>query len=361
MIGNNNNTKTTVTILAGWEKISDKHSYQLETFSKQSKEVYAITSLNELTVDIDASNFKIIELNTPKRVIAFFTLLIKNLTSDIIVILSPYGHLSIIYFFFSKMFRCKIITVEWGPIGVINKKKWLEIKLSRFQHRNSNVVWYKEPYMLNLLNNINVKNRFFLHNAIATRVNGNGNGKDKNKDIDFLWVNRFCGDRRPDLVIQAAERLSNLKKFNLVMMGSDNDMSQKTWRQEGVVKIKNNFLPGTVSILGFVDPQKYYDRSRFFIMLAEHIYGNNSLIEAMSLGLVPIVNRSESIENIVIDGVNGIVCDYSLMGIESAMDYAISLSNEHIDELSKNAIKHIKEKFSDKEWERKYINLLNSL
>src|SRR5690606_30158578 len=59
-------------------------------------------------------------------------------------------------------------------------------------------------------------------------------------------------------------------------------------------------LRDRVEIAGFVaHPEEYYRRARIFVLPADIIFANYSLLEAMSHGVVPLVGDGEGAERIV--------------------------------------------------------------
>ena len=94
---------------------------------------------------------------------------------------------------------------------------------------------------------------------------------------------------------------------------------------------------------------------------ADVVFLNNSLLEAMSYGLIPLISDVQDARLIVDDGINGFIFEHTENGLKNAMQKAMLLSQEEYEIMSKNAIKKVEKSFSYDVWCEQYINMIKSL
>ena len=128
----------------------------------------------------------------------------------------PGGRFSSIYILLCKLYGIRTVSVEWGTL-----LDWAKLSLlTKFSmvicYRYSNVIWYKEPYMKKMIENLGGEKLFFIHNFF--------NGKAVSikplidREYDFLWVNRLIPARK---VFWFSDALKNkkLKKTKNLLLG----------------------------------------------------------------------------------------------------------------------------------------------
>lgn len=258
----------------------------------------------------------------------------------------PSGRFSFIYVLLSRFFRVPVICVERGDLLYYKKDGYgLLTRLSMWVcYKLSDIVWYREPYMLDLLKKMNVKNTFFLHNAIEQRDEDLLHEKVsffKERNIDFLWMNRIIPERRSDWFVHILSK-EYFKKSKNILAGI---LEESTYNQMQESILKNAL--DNLSVLKFIsDPSQKYKKAKFFVLPADIIFANNSLLEAMSYGVVPLVAKQPGTEMIVEDGVNGFVFDYNEESFERAMRKAMETPDEIYISMSLAAQNQIRTHFS---------------
>ena len=206
--------------LAGWQTINKKNDYQLNYFGNKFNKIYVITSGINSLIKNNYNNkckyFFYINKNFIYKYFVFLKCLISDNSKNKVAILSPYGITGIVPFIICKLFKIKIITVEWGPIDLIKSKSYIERFFVRIIFNSSKIIWVKEPYMINCLSFINDQKKIFLiPNCIVPIYNK----KRENLNIDFLWVNRFADTRTPYIVIKSLQKLELEKEFKSLFLG----------------------------------------------------------------------------------------------------------------------------------------------
>jgi len=180
-----------------------------------------------------------------------------------------------------------------------------------------------------------------------------------NLSKDFIYANAVIESRNVDALMRSFNQLKNNDfKFTAAVFGF-NSISNEVYASRGamysdkVLKLYDNLdIKDLVNVYGFIEGinRKMQDY-KFFVLPGDGILANYALLEAMAMGLVPIIYPGEGYEAIVTDGVNGIVAvDYDLT---SAFEKALKLSDEDYTSMSRQAYLKIKSEFSLDEWSSK--------
>ncbi|AFZ74226.1 glycosyltransferase family 4 protein [Natronobacterium gregoryi] len=124
-------------------------------------------------------------------------------------------------------------------------------------------------------------------------------------EYDFVWVGRFSEEKDPVRFVDALIALENRgedHEFRAVMVG---DGPLRAAVEE---KLERHGLRDRVDRPGWVDdPLKYYQRSATVVLTSRRDALPLVMLEAMAVGLPPIVPPVGSVPDIVTDGENGIV------------------------------------------------------
>lgn len=237
---------------------------------------------------------------------------------------------------------------------IINAKMYL----SRICLRFANVIYAKEHHHISTIKKINpklLKKVEQIYNCVPVPEK-NSSIKKKN---DFIYANAVIEKRNVISLIQSFSDLrDNHISFSAAIYGFSsisNDVyaPRGMYYSEKALNLYNKLkLNDHVKVYGFVNNIKELMTDyKFFVLPAEVILANYALLEAMSLGLVPIIYPGNGYEVIVEDGVNGIVAkDYDLV---NAMKRALALSQDEYTELSDAAYSKIKKDFSLDLWQEK--------
>jgi glycosyltransferase involved in cell wall biosynthesis len=204
----------------------------------------------------------------------------------------------------------------------------------------SHIVWYREVYMKAVLEEMGIRNLYFIHNAVAF-PDDSGTPGFHERAIDFLWVNRLTPERRSDWVTDILG-YKEFRQTHNVMAG----FLSETLYQSEQDYVKNHH-PGNLDMMPFVnDPSHLYRNARFFVLPAEFVFANNALLEAMSYGVVPLIVRKPGYDLLVQDQQTGFVSDYTKDGFAAIMEKARQLNQEQWQTLSDAAKRHVRKQFS---------------
>lgn len=256
----------------------------------------------------------------------------------------PAGRFSWIYILLANMLHIKSICVERGDIQYYKRKMY--DKISRFSmwacYKFSSIIWYREFYMKDLLQKITSKKLFFLHNAIDF---ANERPCSKEKDIDFLWLNRVIKERKYDWFISVLKK-DELKNTINYLIG----LTDKTFHINEQLFVKAN-KPDNLIILEYTKkPFDYYTRAKFFVLPADIVFVNNSLLEAMSCGVVPLISDMPGASLIVEDGKSGFIFKHTQHDFEMAVERALHLTSEQYSQFSKAAKDKVLKDFSPQKY-----------
>jgi len=342
-------------VIFGIDIFAKKNIYQLECLNKNDYKLVVFSNDLKSKNYIDLPNeHYYLEATFFKRVKQIYNYLLNNKNKIHHVEIYPGGRFAPIYLMLSLFFKLKVIVVERGDLLYWNEynffyKKWLFIV-----YKLSNLVWYREPYMKNILDKIGVKNKIFLHNCIKKQREINI--KLKNRDIDFLWVNRFIKERKIEWVIEVAKKYPN-NRFVLVGMLQNAKNKDIIFNQERLKKLKLK----NIEIYEFQDPMRFYKRAKFFILPSDIVFLNNALLEAMSYGIVPLISDVQNSKDIIDDGIDGFIFEHIKEGFEKVIQRALKLTEEEYILMSQNVKNKVKKNFSFDVWCKKYIKMIKEL
>jgi glycosyltransferase involved in cell wall biosynthesis len=261
------------------------------------------------------------------------------------------GRLAFFYLLLTKIFRVPSIVVERGDIadfGSYPRSHRLSMALS---YRYADVVWYREYYMKSAIERFRPRKLAFIPNA--TR---NAYLSREQRDIDFLWVNRLVRQRMSSWFVDILKE-KEFEGTNNYMLGFNEDSLDEVVR-ENQQYVREN-CPANLTLLPFVDPTEYYKRAKYFVLPAEIVFANNSLLEAMSYGVVPIISNVEGASVLVPGKEVGYVVEHNRSCFRNSMLEA--LVSHDLDSKGKNAVEHISRNFSKASWQQKIKALYRSL
>lgn len=288
-------------------------------------------------------NYKLLETDFFSRIRQVFTFLKANKNSIHHLEIYPGGRFSFIYILLANFFSLKCICVERGDL-VYFKKGGYNI-FTRFSmwlcYRYADFVWYREPYMASLLDEIGAKKTFFIHNAVP--INTEIPETNLNlKSIDFLWANRLTPERRSEWFVDILSK----EHFKFTKNKMAGILTETLFPD--IQDYALTHKPLNLDIVDYVsDLAPFYLNSKFFVLPADLVFANNALLEAMSFGVVPLISSQSGSDLIVDDGINGFVFEHTKEAFELAMKKALTLSDELYRNMSQCAILKVNSQFSE--------------
>lgn len=122
----------------------------------------------------------------------------------------------------------------------------------------------------------------------------------------FLYVGSLISRKHPSLLPIALNKVYPQKEFSLTYVG---DGEEKAHIIEAVEKLG---LCENVRMLGKIPREnivEQYDNAECFIMISHNEAYGLVYLEAMARGCIVIASRNEGIDGIIVDGVNGFLCN----------------------------------------------------
>ena len=263
------------------------------------------------------------------------------------------GRMALFYLIMLLLRRQRFVVVERGDIGILEEHDRLTRAIIKAAYRLATVILYKETYMEEPLKAATRAPLHFVPNCIAApELPLTPHGQ---RPIDFLWVNRIVPQRRPGWIIRAM-RTEPLQSKRLVVLGTEersNLPEHLRVEQEAVV----DDCPPNVDIRGFIDPNRFYEQARFFCLPATVVFGNNSLLEAMSRGVVPVVTEAPGVELMIKHGVSGIVTAFAEEDYQAGLVKAAALSPDQWASMSAAAVATVRDHYSVEAWTSKMMTV----
>jgi len=251
-----------------------------------------------------------------------------------------------------RLQRLRLIAIEWGDIG--EEPSFITKFGMRLCHGISHATWFKEPFMRELLHDLGAKNLFFLPNAVPLSKTD----PSATRSIDMLWANRLVSNRSPEEFLKAVKSIQSYENFRVVVAGvlSINMCTDITWsRQQKILRTFSD----VAEFIPFQPIENLLRDSKFFVLTGQYVFGNNSVLEAMMAGCVPIVTSSPGLSSLIVDGENGLVSRNDALSIEANLKRALNMTPEEWLCLSNAARRKVTESFSVTQWELSFSKLIS--
>jgi len=346
----------------GWSAIQEKHSYQLNHFRSAcvSFKVFVTTQTDYFQAQKNSfpNEFFLLHKNFVLRLLqvcSFF----NSSERPTAIFLAPAGRFAVAYALLAKLYRMKIVAIEWGDLYEIHERDFI----TRFFYlrimRRADVVWFKEPYMKELLLKNNCSKVFYIPNSVP--LNSNWQAGNETKEFDFIWANRNITTRYPELFIKSLIDLSSDRRVTCLFIGlfkSEKEIDD--WLFDiGYVRLDLERVGITFKPFGEI--KDWILKSRFFVLLADHVFGNNSLLESMSAGLVPLVNRVDGIQGTVIPHISGFLTELNNEDLKANILEMLNLKDEEYQALSLKGRTLIETDFGIEKWQSEVDFMLKGL
>ena len=192
-----------------------------------------------------------------------------------------------------------------------------------------------------------VDNPFICYSGIPAKYITQKNTHDYNGPLHrFLYVGEMIERKYPEKIIDALMNVYPTKEFELRFVGDGQQLSAVKNKIEGY-GIQNQ-----VKLLGWIPRDKIideYDQADCMIMISKGEAYGLVYLEAMARGCIPIASKREGFDGIIVDGVNGFLCeagdDNELASIINRINH---METDERMKISENAISKAKELTDEK-------------
>ncbi len=334
----------------------------IDTFARKNElqfnciQKLGLQSIWFVTSPKDKPDIITLEASFLNRIIQVFSFLKKNKKCVKHVEIYPGGRFSFIYAVLARFFGLKVICVERGDLQYYKpQQEGGYDKLTRISmfvtYKLAHLVWYREPYMLGVLEKIGVKKLYFISNCVRTKPESK-----LSNEFTFLWVNRVTTERNAIWFVRNLSHEAFINTKN-ILLGLLKNQPLFDALQEEVISIR----PNNLDLIDYADPTDYLLNSKFFVLPALAVYLNNSLLEAMSYGVVPLISYTTDSAKIVTDGVDGFIFEHTPEAFLACMQKAISLSEVDYQKMSAAAKQKIATDFSEDVYYQRLAKMYNEL
>lgn len=210
-----------------------------------------------------------------------------------------------LYLLAARLFRIPVVSVCMGGEILYWKehsflKKWSLKRLLR----GSRLVILKEPYQKEYIKKFGLYDpdrvpTVELPNAVDVKEDFS---RDEKEDI-ILFLNSFKPWRNPEVVVSAFGKIQKeVPGARLIMAGYRTDAEYRRVQAE----MEPEWAQKVEIIPYRLDNRNLYDRAKVFVLPADLIYLNNSLLEAMERGVPAVIgNMDPHGSRVIQDGING--------------------------------------------------------
>ena len=360
-----------IILLCGWTTLEPKASYQVEAMSNLGFHITLISpdtyGRSEQVLKDNAQSYSF--LKYPKKwIIIEYLLIIKYLLfkrHEIeYVICTPMSYSTFFTIIFCKLLNIKYLLLEWGSITDLSKVNFILGSLASNSYKLAKKIVYKEPHFKRILISLfrkSSKQIEFMPNCIKVDnkylSRFQENKFDKNFEIDFLWANRPIWRRFPEYFLKASID-KEFENNTFKMYGINNNIKDiKSKKFLSLVKIVKKKDSKIINSYSFKIKQTFLN-SKFFILASRDIYGNNALLETMSLGIVPIVSDTPWTRKFV-PKKSAIIFKNNYSSFKRALTFARDISNEEYIIRSNNVINWVRNEFSNSVWENRFFKIIS--
>lgn len=169
---------------------------------------------------------------------------------------------------------------------------------------------------------------------------------------NFLFVGLLMKRKHPFELVQALSN-SELNDFSLDIVGEGNEALPIAQY------IENHNLKDKVKLCGRISREQVGQKMQeadVFCMISNAEAFGLVYIEAMAAGCITIASRNEGFDGIIVDGVNGFLCEAgNVEELTSIFNKIIRMDSSSLNKISKNAVKTAQE-MTDSKMAERYIS-----
>jgi glycosyltransferase involved in cell wall biosynthesis len=174
------------------------------------------------------------------------------------------------------------------------------------------------------------------------------------KSAKLLFIGRFEHQKNLQFLFDSLGLLPKKYRQITTIGSGSQEADLKKWAKNNEVKV--NFLKPIPNI----KLAKFMQRFSIFLLPSFHEGIPKVLIEAMAVGLVPVVTNFPTAKDVVDTGVDGLIADFNKQEYADAV-LKVSENIKLRQQFSRNAVKKIKKEFDLKKLTEKEIKILKNV
>jgi glycosyltransferase involved in cell wall biosynthesis len=246
------------------------------------------------------------------------------------------------YSLVAKLSKVKVFTVLRGELFYYDEFSPLKKWFIKGTLDNSDKILYRETYMQPILKRLGFPAQKVIFDPNKVKVYPSVNF-ERNENI-ILFLNGFKKWRRIEIIIDAAPKvLKEHPDAKFYFIGARNENEKN--RVETMLREKNIAEHCKVDFWTET-PNIYYEKAKIFVLPADLVYLNFSLLEAMERGVPPIIAKVEDAEKIIQDGVEGYICEQTPEAFAEKINFLLQSEERRLN-LAVAARRKIIEEFDD--------------
>lgn len=265
------------------------------------------------------------------------------------------------YIMISKLHRIPLVVYcRGGELAYWNKHSFYKKISILLGLKLASLVIYKEYFMIPMLNKLRIHpNKCYLLNNSVPINDLEPEAAIIRKGVIFL--NSFKSLRHPEIAVEVCIRLANKFPDALFTIAGDyNFKDGHSSRPDLEAAIASAGLTNRIKLLGWIkEPETMYEKHNIFILPAERVFLNYSLLEAMERALVPVVSKVEDADKIIDNGKNGLIVDLKTDAFTNAVEYLL-LNQDKVQSMSLAAREKVKIFFNLKICLQKLLDVYNN-
>ena len=192
-----------------------------------------------------------------------------------------------------------------------NRRKYTKSKLLYYYKQSNATVLLSKKFIYSFKYLTGIKDTSKLYAISNPQIITKAQDIEAKKENIVLFVGRLVYQKRLDRLFRIWNRIKDKKDWNLIIVGDGSEREFyenlcKTWNIENI------------EFVGQCDPTSYYHKAKILCMTSSYEGSPCVIQEAMQYNIIPIAyNSYESIEDIILDGINGFtirpfsISDYS--------------------------------------------------
>lgn len=359
-------------LVAGIDTVRHKNLHQFRSLEKHGyKFIILTTDLLGDSADVlgETSNVCLVTTKYGFKGVLFLMALLRILLTNRIDIaeIYPYSFGTMLATAMIKLFRIPTASVARGEEFYYLDGKMTPSMEFAFEKTYKLVdhVIYKELYATDFLDKMGKDSRFLLSNAVNVPDQQH---TQNSQSCTFLFLNSMKHFRHPEtplkafLEICAERKLGSDSPYQLQLVGFQGEGApEEIAKKEAEINEIMKGVDAPVQLIPWTsDSASRLNDADIFLLPADVVYLNYSLLEAMARNLVPMVQDAPGAELILDDRKEGFILQNDVSAWKKAMESAMDDYSMRC-EMGAAARKKVESDFSIEAYERKYCSIYETI